>query len=254
MNLWKDWRLHVIILGIVIVAELIGTHQFSIGGGAVLLLPMLYAIIIGLGLYFTPAVKEKQSKNAETLVFLSVSLLMAKFGVTIGPSISTILEVGPALILQELGHLATLLIALPVAVLLGLKRESIGMTHSIGREPNVALIMDKFGLNSPEGRGVMSIYIFGTIFGAVFLGLISGVLATVLPIHPLSFAMASGVGSGSMMAAASGSLVTAFPEFENDIIALAGASNLDFDSYRFICQYFYSTSFNRENVCISNQV
>lgn len=208
------------------VTELIGTHKISIGGGVVLLLPMLYAIIVGLGLYFTPLVKEKQSKNAENLVFLAVSLLIAKFGVTIGPSINTILEVGPALILQELGHLATLLIALPVAILLGMKRESIGMTHSVGREPNVALIMDKFGLNSPEGRGVMSIYIFGTIFGAVFLGLISGVLATMLPIHPLSFAMASGVGSGSMMAAASGSLVSAFPHLEQDIIALAGASNL----------------------------
>lgn len=226
MNLWKDWRLHAIILGIVIVTEFIGTHQLSIGGGVVLLLPMLYAIVIGLGLYFTPAVKEKQSKNAEKLVFLAVSLLMAKFGVNIGPSIGTILEVGPALILQELGHLATLMIALPVAVFLGLKRESVGMTHSIGREPNVALIMDKFGMNSPEGRGVMSVYIFGTIFGAVFLGLISGILATVLPIHPLSFAMASGVGSGSMMAAASGSLVSAFPHLETDIVALAGASNL----------------------------
>ncbi|AOV08730.1 DUF3100 domain-containing protein [Sporosarcina ureilytica] len=226
MNLWKDWRLHAIILGIVIVAELIGTHKIAIGGGVVLLLPMLYAIVIGLGLYFTPLVKEKQSKNAENLVFLAVSLLIAKFGVTIGPSINTILEVGPALILQELGHLATLLIALPVAILLGMKRESIGMTHSVGREPNVALIMDKFGLNSPEGRGVMSIYIFGTIFGAVFLGLISGILATMLPIHPLSFAMASGVGSGSMMAAASGSLVSAFPHLEKDILALAGASNL----------------------------
>lgn len=226
MNLWKDWRLHAVVLGIVIIAELIGSHQFSIGPGVVLLLPMLYAIIIGLGLYFTPVVKEKQSKNAETLVFLAVSLLMAKFGVNIGPSIGTILEVGPALILQELGHLATLLIALPVAVLLGLKRESVGMTHSIGREPNVALIMDKFGMDSPEGRGVMSIYIFGTIFGAVFLGLIPGILASILPIHPLSFAMASGVGSGSMMAAASGSLVSVFPEFETDIIALAGASNL----------------------------
>lgn len=226
MNLWKDWRLHAIVIGIVIVAELIGSHQFSVGPGVILLLPMLYAILIGLGLFFTPLVKEKQSKNAETLVFLAVSLLMAKFGVNIGPSISTILELGPALILQELGHLATLLIALPVAVFLGLKRESIGMTHSIGREPNVALIMDKYGLSSPEGRGVMSIYIFGTIFGAVFLGLIPGVLASVLPIHPLSFAVASGVGSGSMMAAASGSLVSIFPEFETDIIALAGASNL----------------------------
>lgn len=226
MNLWKDWRLHATVLAIVLVTEMIGTHQVSIGAGVILFLPMLYAIVIGLLLYFTPVVKEKQSKNAETLIFLAVSLLMAKFGVNIGPSIGTILELGPALILQELGHLATLFIALPVAILFGLKRESVGMTHSIGREPNVALIMDKFGMNSPEGRGVMAIYIFGTIFGAVFLGLIPGLLATVLPIHPLSFAMASGVGSGSMMAAASGSLVSAFPEFETDIIALAGASNL----------------------------
>ena len=138
---------------------------------------------------------------------------------------------------------------------LGLKRESIGMTHSIGREPNVALIMDKFGLNSPEGRGVMSVYIFGTIFGAVFLGLISGVLATVLPIHPLSFAMASGVGSGSMMAAASGSLVTAFPEFENDIIALAGASNLISTATGLYVSIFIALPLTEEeNVCNSNQV
>lgn len=226
MQLWKDWRLHVIILTIVVLTELIGTHEIPIGAGVILLLPMLYAIVIGLGLYFTPVVQEKQSKHAEKLIFLAVSLLMAKFGVNIGPSIGTILELGPALILQEFGHLATLLISLPAAILLGLKRESIGMTHSIGREPNVALIMDKYGMDSPEGRGVMAIYIFGTIFGAVFLGLIPGLLATILPIHPLSFAMASGVGSGSMMAAASGSLVSAFPQFETDIIALAGASNL----------------------------
>ena len=225
-SLWKDWRLHLIVLVVVIGTELIGSKQISIGSGVIMLLPMLYAIIIGLGLYFTPVVKEKQSKNAESLIFLAVSLLMAKFGVTIGPSIQTLIEVGPALVLQEIGNLGTILIALPVAVALGLKRESIGMTHSVAREPNVALIMDKFGLNSPEGRGVMAIYIFGTVFGAIFMGLISGILATITPLHPLSFAMASGIGSGSMMAAASGSLIAAFPELEADILALAGASNL----------------------------
>ena len=225
-SLWKDWRLHLIVLVVVIGTELIGSKQISIGSGVIMLLPMLYAIIIGLGLYFTPVVKEKQSKHAESLIFLAVSLLMAKFGVTIGPSIQTLIEVGPALVLQEIGNLGTILIALPVAVALGLKRESIGMTHSVAREPNVALIMDKFGLNSPEGRGVMAMYIFGTVFGAIFMGLISGILATITPLHPLSFAMASGIGSGSMMAAASGSLIAAFPELEADILALAGASNL----------------------------
>jgi Protein of unknown function (DUF3100) len=225
-QLWKDWRIHLIVLGIVLIAEAIGTFQISLGKGVIMLLPMLYAIIIGLGLYFTPVIKEKQSKSAESLIFIAVSLLIAKFGVTIGPAMSTIIEVGPALILQEIGNLGTILFALPIAIFLGLKRESIGMTHSVAREPNVALIMDKYGLNSPEGRGVMAIYIFGTVFGAVFMGLIAGILASITPLHPLSFAMASGIGSGSMMAAATGSLVAAFPDLEQDIVALAGASNL----------------------------
>ncbi|WP_078429827.1 DUF3100 domain-containing protein [Alkalihalobacterium alkalinitrilicum] len=225
-NLWKDWRLHAIVLGIVLLTELIGTHQFSVGPGVILLLPMLYAIIIGLALYFTPIVKEKQSKNAEPLIVLGVTLLIAKIGVIIGPALPQIIAAGPALLLQEFGNLGTIFLALPIAVFLGLKRESIGMTHSVAREPNVGLIMDKFGFDSPEGRGVMSIYIFGTVFGAVFMGLISGFLATLTPLHPLSFAMASGIGSGSMMAAASGSLVAAFPGMEADIVAFAGASNL----------------------------
>ncbi|MHC8517836.1 DUF3100 domain-containing protein [Sporosarcina sp. ITBMC105] len=225
-GIWKDWRLHAIVLGIVVITELIGTFKIPVGPGVILLLPMLYALVIGLVLYFTPVVKEKQSKNAEPIIVLGVSLLLAKIGVIIGPSLPEVIAAGPALLLQELGNLGTILIALPVAVWLGLKREAIGMTHSIGREPNVGLIMDKFGINSPEGRGVMAMYIFGTVFGAVFLGLISGLLATLTPLSPLSFAMASGVGSGSMMAAASGSLIAAFPELESQIVAFSGASNL----------------------------
>ncbi|WP_273127760.1 DUF3100 domain-containing protein [Bacillus weihaiensis] len=225
-EMWKDWRLHAVVFLIVLVTEWIGIHQFSLGPGVILLLPMLYAILIGLGLYFTPIIKEKQAKNAEPLIVLGVTLLIAKIGVIIGPSLPKIIEAGPALLLQEFGNLGTIFIALPIAVALGMKRESIGMTHSVAREPNVGLIVDKFGFNSAEGRGVMAIYIFGTVFGAVFMGLISGFLATITPLHPLSFAMASGIGSGSMMAAASGSLVAAFPALETDIIAFAGASNL----------------------------
>ncbi|WP_079477556.1 DUF3100 domain-containing protein [Halobacillus salinus] len=225
-NIWKDWRLHAIVLGIVLVTEMVGTHSFTVGPGVILLLPMLYAILIGLGLFFTPLVKDKQSKNAEPLIVLGVTLLIAKIGVIIGPALPEIIAAGPALLLQEFGNLATILVALPVAVMLGLKRESIGMTHSVAREPNVGLIMDKYGFSSPEGRGVMAIYIFGTVFGAVFMGLISGFLATWTPLDPLSFAMASGIGSGSMMAAASGSLVAAFPAMEQQILAFAGASNL----------------------------
>ncbi|CEA02497.1 hypothetical protein BN1048_01736 [Jeotgalicoccus saudimassiliensis] len=130
------------------------------------------------------------------------------------------------MILQEFGNLATILVALPVAILLGLKRETIGMTHSIGREANLALISEKYGISSPEGRGVVSMYIFGTIFGAIFLGLTSGLFASLLPISPLSFAMATGIGSGSMTAASLGPLVAMYPEQSELITAYSGASNL----------------------------
>lgn len=226
LGLWKDWRLHALVLIVVIITEVIGQFSIPVGPGVILLLPMLYALIIGLILYFTPLVKEKQTKNAEPIIVLGVALLLAKIGVVIGPSLPEVIAAGPALLLQELGNLGTILLALPVAIWLGMKREAVGMTHSIGREPNVGLIMDKFGINSPEGRGVMAMYIFGTVFGAVFLGVLSGFLATITPLHPLSFAMASGVGSGSMMAAASGSLIAAFPDLESSIVAFAGASNL----------------------------
>ncbi|EZH65986.1 membrane protein [Bacillaceae bacterium JMAK1] len=226
-QLLKDWRLHVIVLGIVLITEAIGIIEITIGPGMIVLLPMLFAIVFGLILYFTPVIKEKQSKNAEPIITIAVTLLIAKIGVTIGPDLANVIAAGPALLLQEIGNFGTIFLALPVAVLLlGMKRESIGMTHSIGRESNLGIIYDKYGFESAEGRGVTAIYVFGTVFGAMFYGLISGFLATFTPLHPLSLAMAAGVGSGSMMAAASGSLIAAYPELETQIIAFAGASNL----------------------------
>ncbi|MBU5266926.1 DUF3100 domain-containing protein [Virgibacillus proomii] len=226
VNLWKDWRLHVLVLGIVMFTEFIGTYEVKLGVGVVLLLPMLYAVIIGVVLFFTPLIKEKQSKNAEALVFISVTLLIAKFGVQAGPAIPQLVDAGWALVLQELGNLGTVLLALPLAIILGLKRESVGMTHSIGREPNLALITDKYGLSSPEGRGVMAMYIFGTVFGSIFLGAASGFLASIIPFHPYSFAMATGIGSGSMTAASLGPLLAAYPDMADNLTAFSGASNL----------------------------
>ncbi|CDQ38719.1 MULTISPECIES: DUF3100 domain-containing protein [Virgibacillus] len=225
-QLWKDWRLHLLVFGIVMFTEIIGTHEIPIGAGVILLLPMLYAVIIGIALFFTPLVKQKQSIHAESLVFISVTLLIAKFGVQAGTALPQLIEAGWALVFQEIGNLGTILIALPLAILLGLKRESVGMTHSIGREANLALITDKYGLSSPEGRGVMAMYIFGTVFGSIFLGLASGFLATITPLHPYSFAMATGIGSGSMAAASLGPLVAAHPNMAETLTAFSGASNL----------------------------
>lgn len=221
-----DWKLHLIALSITLLAERIGRINIQIGIGSIILLPLLYALIIGIALFFTPIINQERSRHAEPIIVLGVGLLIAKIGVVIGPQLGKILEMGPALLLQEIGNLGTIFFALPLAIALKMKREAIGMTHSIGREPNVGLIAEKYGLNSPEGRGVMAIYIFGTVFGAIFLGLIANLLAQYTPLSPQALAMASGVGSASMMAAASASLIAAFPEHEAQIIALAGASNL----------------------------
>jgi len=225
-SLLADWKLHVVVLLLVMITEAIGIHKIPVGPGIILLLPMLYAMILGLILYFTRVVGDREATAAEPIIILSITYLIAKIGVLIGPNLPKIIAAGPALILQEFGNLGTILLALPVALLLGFKRETIGMTHSVGREPNVGLIVDLYGFNSPEGRGVLAVYVVGTLLGAIFMGLFAGFMATILPLHPLSFAMATGIGSGSMMTAASGSLAAVFPEMADDILAFAGASNL----------------------------
>ncbi|RAA70595.1 DUF3100 domain-containing protein, partial [Burkholderia multivorans] len=180
----------------------------------------------GLLAYFTPLVGKKQAKNSEPMVFISVAILIAKFGTEAGPALPKIIAAGPALVLQELGNLGTIFLSLPLAIMLGLRREAIGMTHSIGREANMALITEKFGIESPEWRGVMSMYIFGTIFGAIFFSIFSGLIASIIPLHPLAYAMATGVGSGVMSAAAVGPIIEMFPSYASDIKAFSGVSNL----------------------------
>ncbi len=221
-------KLHLVVLLVTIVAEMIGTKRFPLGPGIILLLPMLYAIIIGACLtakklnLFT----RKDSEIASPIITVAIFFLIAKIAVTIGPNIAKVIEAGPALFAQELGNALKTFIALPIGLMLGLNRELIGATHSVDREPNVALISEKYGLDSPEGFGVLGVYIVGTLFGTVFLGLFAAFIATVTPLHPYALAMACGVGSGSMMAASSGSLIELFPEMKDTIIAYAGASNL----------------------------
>ena len=215
----KNIKLHAIILALIIVSELIGTHTLKFGIGRIVLLPMLYALL--LGILTTPKFLnlsgKKEMLDASSLVGVTLMLLMARYGTLVGPTLPKILAASPALILQEFGNLGTVLLGVPVAVYLGLKRETIGAAHSIAREPNVALIGEKFGLDSSEGRGVMGVYIAGTVFGTIFFGLMASVAASVLPIHPYALAMASGVGSASMMTAAVGSLVAMYPDMADQL-------------------------------------
>ena len=228
-NPWRDYRLHVTVLILVVIAELIGTQKIPITGDvAITIMPLIYTIVLGLIFYLDKRItwiKRKQARIAEGAMMLFIGVLIAKLAVSSGQSIHLIFEMGPALILQEIGHLATILV-LPVALLLGFKEEAIGMTNSIGREPNVAVVVDKYGFNSPESRGVFAIFIIGTVIGTIFISFLVTLSLSFLPLHPYAFAMASGVGSASMNAAAIGPTLAAFPGLESQIEAFAGFSNL----------------------------
>lgn len=223
------WKVHVIALALVVVCEMIGTKKIPVGPSVLLFLPMLYAMVIGAFISWPKLkiLKIEEMKDSSQILGLITLMLIAKLGYMIGPSVTQLGESGLALALQELGHFfGTVVFGLPVAVALGLGREAVGATYSIDREPNIAIIAEKYGLDSPEGRGVMAVYICGTVFGAVWIGLLAGFLSALNVFHPYALAMGAGVGSGSMMAAASGAIKAAHPEFSDGILMYAGAANL----------------------------
>jgi len=224
----NDYKLHLIVLVLIIIAEFIGLRSFKIGPGTALLLPMLYALVLGIfvGPRFLKIVNEEEMGMASTYIGITVLMLVAKMGFTIGPNIKVIASAGLPLLLQELGNFGTIFLALPAAVILGLDREAVGAAFSIAREGSLAIIGDVYGLDSPEGKGVMGVYISGTLFGAIYFGLMAGFLPSILPLHPYSLAMACGVGSASMMSASSGALAATFPAIETEILAFAATSNL----------------------------
>lgn len=228
-----NWRLHLLVIVVSVLCEWIGIIKIPIGIGTLVLLPLLYAFIFALLLNpyvlapMNKLITKEQSKMATYAVILSVMPFIAKFGVGIGPKMNEIISAGPALLLQEVGNVATALIALPVAVLVfGMGREAVGATHSIAREPNIALIADKYGLKSPEGIGVMGVYVMGTLFGAIYFSLMAGMVASWDVFDVRALAMACGIGSGSMMGACSTALAELLPAQSEDITAFAASSNL----------------------------
>ncbi|WP_411682228.1 DUF3100 domain-containing protein [Clostridium thailandense] len=222
-------KVHLLALCLVVFTEFIGAKKLNVGFGVIALFPMLYALVLG-GIISFPSLKllkEKDMSKSANILGVSFVLLVAKLGTMLGPSIMKVFSEGWALLFQEVGHfIGTVILALPVAVFLGMKREAIGATYSISRENNLAIISEKFGIESQESKGAIGVYVCGTLFGAIYLGLLAGILGGTGVFHPLALAMGAGVGSGSMMAAAAGALVVLFPDFKNDILVFSGAANL----------------------------
>ncbi|PYI38974.1 DUF3100 domain-containing protein [Arthrobacter psychrolactophilus] len=214
---------------IAVAVQFIGSTKIHIGIGSIVIFPMVWGLIVGLLISiqkFKPLGIDLQ-KVASALVGVAVMLLVARLAFNIGPSLPVLVKAGPALLLQEVGHLlGTVMLALPLAVLLRMGKATVGATFSLDREPSFAMVSEKYGADSDQYRGVLAMYVFGTLFGAVFITLLTSLVANWGIFNPLALAMGSGVGSGSMMAASAASIIDAYPGDEQAILGMAAVSNL----------------------------
>lgn len=229
-------KVYVIALVLVIIAEFIGTVRWTpVAGITILLVPFFHTIYLAVA--FAPQLLGRwiklytleDSAWAAGIIVTATYTLMARYGTLVGPNVPKLLQAGLALILQEIGNnWGSIAIALPIGILLGLRREVIGACYSVAREPNLSLIGDIYGLDSPEGRGVLATYITGTVLGTAFFSILGSLFAATAPaiFHPLALAMAMGIGSASMMTAGSATLAEALPAYKDQILAFAAASNL----------------------------
>lgn len=221
-----EWGLYLLAFVFIAVAETIGQIRVPVWKGTFIIFPIFYAILMGIvsGPEVLKIVDDRRVKAASKLVIAAILPFIAKLGINAGASLPVVLKAGPALLLQELGNLGTIFLALPIALLLGLKREAIGATYSINRETNLALTQDVYGPDSPEARGSLSVYIIGGMIGTIYFGFMVSMIASFGYFHPHALGMASGVGAGIMMASAVASLSEIYPTFAESIAALAGTS------------------------------
>ena len=225
-RLKAEYKIFILAFVFIVIADSIGQIQVPLGPGTLILFPIFYSLIMGVisGPEVLKIFDKKEVKAASKLVIVAICPFIAKLGINAGASIEVILSAGPALILQEIGNLGTIFLAMPFALLLGLKREAIGATHSINRESNLALITDMFGPDSPETRGSLSIYVVGGMVGTIFFSFLTTIVASLNLFHPYALGMASGVGTGILMASATASLALIYPDMAAELSALASTS------------------------------
>lgn len=222
----NEYKIFLVAFLFIIIADSIGQIQIPIGPGMLILFPIFYALILGIvsGPEVLKIFRKKEVKAASKLVIVAICPFIVKLGINAGASLETVISAGPALIFQEIGNLGTIFLALPFALLLGLKREAIGATHSINRESNLALVTDMFGPDAPETQGSLSIYVVGGMVGTIFFGFLATFVASWNFFHPYALGMASGVGAGILMASATASLSVIYPDMSAQISALASTS------------------------------
>ena len=95
----KDWKVHVLCFVIMVIAELIGTIKITMngargGGISFSLIPMLFAILIGIILGGAKKIKKETMITASPYISICVMFLIVKLSCSIGPSWSKIVDAG----------------------------------------------------------------------------------------------------------------------------------------------------------------
>lgn len=88
------------------------------------------------------------------------------------------------------------------------------------------MVSEKYAPASDQYRGVLAMYVFGTLFGALFVTLLTSLVPNWKIFDPLALAMGSRVGSGSTMAASVASITAAYPGDQEAVLGMAAVSNL----------------------------
>jgi hypothetical protein len=226
-RIFAEKRIYLLSLLFVIIADGIGEIKFHLGAGVIILFPIFYAIILGVlsGPQVAKIVNNREVQAASKLVIVGICPFIVKIGITAGANLHMIINAGPALLLHGFGNLLGILVGLPIAMALGMRREAIGACSSLNREYHMAVINDIYGASSEESDGSLALYIVGGMIGAVYFGVMASLVAVTGWFTPQAMGMASGVGAGIFMASASASLASMFPGHAAMITTMASASN-----------------------------
>lgn len=137
--------LALLALLLTLVAEWIGPHEVDLGIGTVSLFPLIWGLLLGGAVSFQKIrpLPRRLQHHATYMVEIAVLLLGARLSFVVGANVKVLLDAGPALLLQEVGHLlGTVLFSLPVAVALKMGRPTVGACFSIDREGSFAIVSD----------------------------------------------------------------------------------------------------------------
>lgn len=230
-SILKHWKMLLAVEVCCMISDWIGDITIPLGGSiSITLLPLIYCIILVSILFLIKPftwVSEKDSECASSLMSCCFMLLGASLGIALVIYWDAIVSVSIPLMLQNLGDALTCVVALPVGVcLFKMGRETVGLTFANSRESGIALIEGQYGTESAEFRGVLSMYVVGTLFGTIVISFLTSLFGSSGIFHPYAIAMAGGVGSTAMSGAAMGTMATLWPQDSELLNSMCIISNM----------------------------